>query len=337
MSKFIPYTKEEKDRASQTDLVDLLERNGEKLKKESKNEELEFEYNKNGRLILKEFPDEKKYNKSNELSILHMSEKSKLPNNIKVLLATSALKEGISINNEDLGTVICYSHNLSDLLQYMGRVRESKYSLYIIQDAKQFPSGISEIAYKYSEKEGVDSANKYISTLNDEEKYKFIEYIEEKIPYIRFNYLNTCFELYTVLYNYHKYLENINAKSKKFTLPLWQKEMLDFFNKYEISINTFEIDNKSSKYSNSYVKTAVKEILEFYGNKWLLSDEWKIPKKKLETIFELPSINKEEPNKDLKERIENTGIHIHIKYMKKRVKSLEGKGKEFTILEIMVY
>lgn len=37
MSKFIPYTKEEKDRASQTDLVDLLERNGEKLKKEGKN------------------------------------------------------------------------------------------------------------------------------------------------------------------------------------------------------------------------------------------------------------------------------------------------------------
>lgn len=37
MSKFIPYTQEEKDRASQTDLVDLLERNGEKLKKEGKN------------------------------------------------------------------------------------------------------------------------------------------------------------------------------------------------------------------------------------------------------------------------------------------------------------
>lgn len=37
MSKFIPYTQDEKDRASQTDLVDLLERNGEKLKKEGKN------------------------------------------------------------------------------------------------------------------------------------------------------------------------------------------------------------------------------------------------------------------------------------------------------------
>lgn len=37
MSKFIPYTQEEKDRACQTDLVDLLERNGEKLKKEGKN------------------------------------------------------------------------------------------------------------------------------------------------------------------------------------------------------------------------------------------------------------------------------------------------------------
>ncbi len=37
MSRFIPYTQEEKDRASQTDLVDLLERNGEKLKKEGKN------------------------------------------------------------------------------------------------------------------------------------------------------------------------------------------------------------------------------------------------------------------------------------------------------------
>lgn len=298
----------------------------EKLKAEFKKEKLEFDYNENGRLILKEFPEEKRYNKLKELSILYMSEKSQLPDNTKVLLATSALKEGISINNEDIKVVICYSHNLSDLLQYMGRVRKSAYTLYIIEDARQFPSKLSEVAYKFSENEGVSAANNYFANLSNKEKCEFIDYIETTIPYIRFNYINTRFELYTVLYNYHKYLDGLTELLKESHMPKWQKEMYDFFEKYALKIDSFKIDNTKSKYCNSQVKKTVSELLEDFGNRWLLFNEWKIPKKEIQTIFDLPNIKKDDPNKDLKERIKGTGINLKIKNKKERLKDSSGKA-----------
>lgn len=299
-----------------------------KLKDEGKPQVLVFQYDKNGKLMLNGFSNEKHQKKSNELAIMYLSEKSTLPDNTKILLATSALKEGISINNEDIHSIICYSHSLSELLQYMGRVRKSNYSLYIIEDALQFPSGINEIAYKFSEGEGVDAANKFILTLNDKDKNDFINYIEEKIPYIRYNYISNLFELYTVLYKYQKYLDILELKeSKKDKYPKWEKEMYNFFNKYGFEIQTYKIDNTKSKYSNSYVKTAIKNILNDYGNKWLSSEEWKQVKKKLVTLFDLSCINKDNLNKELAEKTKGSGIMLNIKSDKKRLKDSDGKKK----------
>lgn len=308
-----------------------------KLKKESKTEKLKFDYDKNGKLFIEGFSDAKYKKKSNELAIIYLSEKSELPPHIKILLATSALKEGISINNKDLSAVICYSHSLSDLLQYMGRVREGNYSLHIIEDAIQFPSGICEIAYRYSRKEGVDSVNKFILTLNEEEKRDLIEFIEEKNLYIKFNYLDGKFELNELVFSYQKYLDTFNEKVPEcFGILKWEKEISDFFDKYGFKIINYKIDNKSSKYSNSFVKKAVREILELYGNRWLRSNEWKEPKKQLETVFDLSSINKEYPNKELIERIKNTDIHINVKYQKKRVKTSDVKEIENPVAQYYI-
>ena len=93
-----------------------------------------------------------------------------------------------------------------------------------------------------------------------------------------------------------------------------------------VRMDSFKIDNTKSKYCNSQVKKTVSELLEDFGNRWLLFNEWKIPKKEIQTIFDLPNIKKDDPNKDLKERIKGTGINLKIKNKKERLKDSSGKA-----------
>lgn len=68
----------------------------------------------------------------------YVTENNKLPEDKRVLLTTSTLKEGVNIRGTDIKIAFCESHILSDIQQFAGRVREGLETLYLIDDANQF-------------------------------------------------------------------------------------------------------------------------------------------------------------------------------------------------------
>ena len=67
----------------------------------------------------------------------YIVQKNKLPEDKKVLLTTSTLKEGINIKDESIKVAFIESHLLSDIQQFAGRVRDGLDTLYVIADASQ--------------------------------------------------------------------------------------------------------------------------------------------------------------------------------------------------------
>ena len=61
---------------------------------------------------------------------------NRLPDEKKILLTTSTLKEGINILEDDIKIAFCESHVLTDIQQFAGRVRNGLDILYIIDDKK---------------------------------------------------------------------------------------------------------------------------------------------------------------------------------------------------------
>ncbi|MFQ9977104.1 hypothetical protein [Clostridium cadaveris] len=172
--------------------------------------------------------EEVEYNK-NMLEKLKCS--SRIPEEIKILVTTSSLKEGINIKNEDINIVFCESHFLADIIQFAGRVRKGVDVLYIISDAKQNFRGLDDkrnTLYTYYEcKYLKESANQYIEYLKDpnnamysglvgydnemldmyhilqgdcglhnyvETVRHFVDYMNGKTSAIKYNYITQCFE-----------------------------------------------------------------------------------------------------------------------------------------------
>lgn len=141
----------------------------------------------------------------------------KLPSDIKILLTTSRLKEGINIKDKNIKDIYCESHISSDLIQFAGRVRTGVETLYIVNDIKQNNNNdIQEIDYMFCKESGVDACNLYLSeieqadidllidickisvskTIGNIRIKEFVSFIESKFKYIRYNHLENRFELY---------------------------------------------------------------------------------------------------------------------------------------------
>jgi len=142
---------------------------------------------------------------------------SMIPLNIKLLLTTSRLKEGINIKNKNIKEIYCESHLSADILQFAGRVREGVDTLYIIDDVRQNNYNlVSDLDYQFCKSKGLTACNEYLAgikateadmlpdnfgtgiskTLTNPEIAAFVKYIEIRFDHIRYNHMENRFELY---------------------------------------------------------------------------------------------------------------------------------------------
>ena len=195
------------DKSQKDFYKELKEKKEEELNKEKSNKN---EINKNVKIFLD------KVKKISSETQAELTENQKLPDNIKILLTTSKLKEGINLQNLDIPYVFCESHDYSDIIQYIGRVRKGVNAFFIISDAQQYKSQINHIEKNFSDEYIVRDCNKYYNKLNDiNDKKKFIDYVENKFIYIRFNWIERTFEMFDLKYSRQKELELIEKSGYK--------------------------------------------------------------------------------------------------------------------------
>ena len=178
-------------------------------------------------------------------------ENNRLPEKVRVLITTSTLKEGINILSEDIKVAFCESHLLSDIQQFAGRVRNGLEKLYIINDARQFDmtpkqyrASVLEMYFNFLMLKRINeffnneikneesmlymkgfggynpddielkdfffSGDWSIYGANEAVKV-FIDLVEEKFRYVRFNHLESRFELFVTAHReqirVHRYFE----------------------------------------------------------------------------------------------------------------------------------
>ena len=151
-----------------------------------------------------------------------------IPEYVRIFATTSRNKEGININNKDISHMYVEAHNQADVVQMAGRLREGVKNLYIIVDKKP----VREPGWEYEaeftklmmatvnlKKDDKGALNDYLVKLcNDngivnfcncedseltaqdekcEKIMKYIDFVHEKFPYARFNYIKNRFEFYS--------------------------------------------------------------------------------------------------------------------------------------------
>ncbi|MDD2192431.1 MAG: DEAD/DEAH box helicase family protein [Bacteroidales bacterium] len=177
---------------------------------------------------------------------------NKLPDDINILLATSKLKEGVNIKDENVKMIFIESHYSIDIIQFIGRMRLGVDTVYIIDDARQNHNIFKQCDYDYSVSKEVNSANSYlqdlITKLHDKDLFRefssswnknyytvskikeFVDYIEERFQFIRFNPFSQRFEIYTQRYagfvQHEKDLEKYNNNKVDFLRSTTGVEMV---------------------------------------------------------------------------------------------------------------
>ena len=147
----------------------------------------------------------------------HLAKHQRLPDGIRAFYSTSRNKEGINIKNEDFCTMFVEAHNEVDVIQMAGRLRNPIQTLYIITDS------IAHIDIEDSNERPfakdstlIDTINNYFKKLCKENGVdqdepdclspvihtvevlgKFIEFIHNKFPYVRYDYFTDTFVYYT--------------------------------------------------------------------------------------------------------------------------------------------
>ena len=150
----------------------------------------------------------------------------KLPDDIKIFLTTAKNKEGISIKNEDINAVVVESTQLDELIQMAGRVRNGLDELVIIYDVDQPESWENEFDYQIDRECRVNVGNISDAYLSDcestKERLSIISRIEDRFPYLRYDYFSSQFYLYSEKMHQHRNA----AKGRKFILSVikdWNK------------------------------------------------------------------------------------------------------------------
>lgn len=148
-----------------------------------------------------------------------LAQNSLLPDEIKILITTSTLKEGIDINNDDIRTVFAESIIPADLTQMAGRLRKGVDDLRVLYQ-KDFRNYRRLDYQRYTEKCCLEAVNKayrdYQNAKNDTDpqltpampylyilcngliaREKIIEYMEKAFRYIRYDYFTDKFLWYS--------------------------------------------------------------------------------------------------------------------------------------------
>lgn len=158
-----------------------------------------------------------------------LSNHSLIPDYVQLFVTTSRNKEGINIHNKDFHNMFIETHLMYDAVQMAGRVRAGIENFYIISNVGQFEYGNNITDILFSKKIMVenidyansdDEANKYLineywkkesdTEQADEDKRKiiryYIEYIENRFAYIRYNVFNQRFEFFCQKEDAEKYV-----------------------------------------------------------------------------------------------------------------------------------
>lgn len=160
----------------------------------------------------------------------HIVHQEKLPKKVNVLLASSRIREGVNIQDDNIKAMFCESHNAIDILQFSGRYRGNVETLYIINDT------ISH--YKEDDIEKLDLEYNFLSSfeLNNINIYSSI--LLYKATGIKTSYLTDK--------NFNHYLSTI----KMFPNSLLDKKLL-----------FVENDDKTLEELNNFDK-------EYYSKAW---------------------------------------------------------------------
>ena len=144
----------------------------------------------------------------------YIAANQKLPDDIKLFLTTERNKEGINIRNTDVKTMIVESHVECSVVQMAGRLREGVDTLYIVTDS--LPHEDHESKFEWLSVENGKIIADYNKQLSDLFKYvqydpnepfscaplqyeqvsAFVNFVEEKHPYIIFDPFLLEFRLY---------------------------------------------------------------------------------------------------------------------------------------------
>lgn len=126
----------------------------------------------------------------------YVTENNRLPDDKRILLTTSTLKEGINILENDIKIAFCESHVLSDIQQFAGRVRNGLDTLYIIDNRKQFIKSDEEmhlaqmeILLDFAPGTVLNSINEfYTNTVmnTNSSLYKLVDYDKEAVENFEF-------------------------------------------------------------------------------------------------------------------------------------------------------
>mgnify|MGYP003296618754 CR=1 FL=1 len=129
-----------------------------------------------------------------------------IPENCRILLSTSTLREGVNIKNTDI-YMVCESHVLSDLIQFFGRARLAGCTVDIVNDVAAHPIMHNELLYLYAIENECMSANAFMYNQVTVDptfllhKENFIRYVK-KNPYLDYNYIKEKFEVLVVLISF---------------------------------------------------------------------------------------------------------------------------------------
>ena len=182
-----------------------------------------------------------------------------LPSECKLLLSTSALREGVDIKNENVD-IICDNHILSNLVQFFGRIRTGGSQVYIVEDAAENKIKHNVLLFDYAVEEEIKAANSYLTNRIRVTGNAFVD-IETKIlinhvnnnPYIYYNYIKKQFELFAIKFLEEERLSNISD---------WKKELKNFCDKWGIEFPYVMSDEAIVK-----IKMKVLENLAIQGRK----------------------------------------------------------------------
>ena len=157
-----------------------------------------------------------------------LTEKSLLPDDIKLFISTSRNKEGINIENKDIPHLYVESRNRSDIIQSAGRIRCGVEHMYLVIDSsahndnswdheadfsqtkiagkisyRKEPSGVAnEYLHKLCAEYGTDNfynainATTYAYKQGNEHIARLIDFIHARFDYVRYCYLSNVFSFY---------------------------------------------------------------------------------------------------------------------------------------------
>lgn len=99
----------------------------------------------------------------------YIVEQETLPENTNIILATSRIREGINIKDDNITAMFCEAHDIIDIAQFSGRYRGNVETLYIIHDTKAHyrKEDIEniELEYNFLSSFELDNINIYSSIL----------------------------------------------------------------------------------------------------------------------------------------------------------------------------